>query len=62
MEDAGPFFAYGDGFLGGVAEARIGMRLEIIYIPLGEPEPVDGLAVADVEAMGFVLHAGYILG
>src|SRR4051812_407262 len=48
LQDGGPFFAYGDGFHGGVEpEARVGglIRLEIIYAPLGAPDHVDGLAV-----------------
>jgi hypothetical protein len=64
--DAGPFFAYGDGFLGGVdvpvASAGI-VRLEIIYAPLVE-QGVGGLAleVPDVEANGphMLMTAGFL--
>jgi hypothetical protein len=58
MPDADPFFAYGDG----AEPVGAKYQLQIMYIPLGEPDPVGDLAVADAEANGFVLHAGYILG
>ncbi len=64
--DAGAFFAYGDGFLGGVdvPVASTGIvRLEIIYAPLVEQD-VGGLAleVPDVEANGphMLMTAGFL--
>jgi hypothetical protein len=64
---ADAFFAYGDGFLGGVdvpvASAGI-IRLEIIYAPLGAPDPVDGLVVEvpGLEAKGphMLMTAGFM--
>jgi prepilin-type processing-associated H-X9-DG protein len=64
--DAGPFFAYGDGFLGGVdaPAASPGLiRLEIIYAPHGEQD-VGGLVVevAGIEAKGphMLMTAGFM--
>jgi hypothetical protein len=65
MQDAAPFFAYGDGFLGGVnvPTASPGIiRLEIIYAPLGEPEPIGDLAIEapGAEAIGLRYHAEFV--
>ena len=66
MQDADPFFAYGDGFLGGVnvpTASPGNIHLEIIYAPLGEPD-VGGLVVEvpDVEAKGphMLMTAGFL--
>jgi hypothetical protein len=60
-DDPGPFFAYGDG-----TEAHAGglIRLEIMYAPVSEPDPVGGftVTVTDVEEKGLLLYAGYHFG
>jgi hypothetical protein len=68
VKDADPFFAYGDGFLGGVdvptAPGQFGMS--IMIAPAEPPAPADGLIVMvtpilDPAAIGLV-RAEFIYG
>jgi hypothetical protein len=68
VQNADPFFAYGDGFLGGadVPTAPGQFGLSIMLAPVAPPAPADGIVmvtpILDPAEIGLRYHAEFIFG